>query len=77
VAGRDDAREGTWRIRTGLPGFPDAVVYELCPAAPPGADGQCTKLALLLVGGHHLFMLAGNELLVGDEPWSYTFSRIE
>jgi hypothetical protein len=78
VVGRDDAREGTWQIRTGLAGFPDAVVYELCPAAPAGADGKCTKLALLLVGGHHLFMLgAGNELLVGDERWSYTLSRIE
>jgi hypothetical protein len=81
VVGRQDASEGTWRIETGLAGFPDAVVYELSPA---GASG---RLSLLLVGGRHLFMLAPGHgdtsagpkrvLLVGDELWSYTLSRTE
>lgn len=78
VVGREDATEGTWTIRRGLPGFPDAVLYELCPAAPPGVTGECRKLRLLLVGGRHLFMLAAdNKLLVGDNYWSYTLSRTE
>ncbi len=48
--------------------------YEL--ARPPPRATQ--RLPLLLVGGEHLFMLgAGDELLVGDELWSYTLSRIE
>ena len=78
VAGRGRCREGTWRIRTGPPGFPDAVVYELCPAAPAGATGECKSWPCCSSAGSHLFMLgADDELLVGDELWSYTLSRIE
>ena len=72
VAGRNDATQGTWRIRRGLPGHSDAVVYELRPANGPG------RLTLLLLGGRHLYMLGpGQQLLVGDEYLSYTLSRVE
>ncbi len=72
VAGRKDAIEGTWRIRRGLPGHQDAVLYELRPA------GAAARLTFLLVGGHHLFLLGpGQQLLVGDQSLSYTLSRNE
>lgn len=73
VVGRDDSREGSWNILTGIREFPDAVVYEL----RAGAEGT-KRLRLLLVGSRHLFMVdANDDLLVGDELWSYTLSRIE
>jgi hypothetical protein len=72
VLGRSDATRGEWRIRRGLAGFPEAVVYEIRPS------GSRQRLALLLVGGNHLFMLGPDRrLLVGDENWSYTLSRTD
>ena len=70
VVGRSDAMEGEWRIRRDLAGFPAAVVYEIRPF------GSRQWLALLLMGGQHLFLLGPDrQLLVGDENWSYTLSR--
>lgn len=63
---------GAWRILRGVPGHPDAVVYELRPA------GKAVRLRMLLVGSQNLFLLGpGQQLLVGDEYLSYTLSRNE
>lgn len=72
VPGRAGSTTGMWRIARGLPGHPDAVVYRLRPKG--GED----ELALLLLGGRHLFILgAGSELLGGNGLWSYTLSRTD
>jgi hypothetical protein len=65
-------REGSWKIVNGMNGDPDAVVYQLQPD-----DGQ-EPVSFLKVDDNHLYLMDRTmNLLVGNELFSYTLSRID
>ena len=67
---RSTPREGTWRIARGVPGLPDAQVYELAPA-----NGEAP--ALLLNGGDRVLFLLDRSRrpLTGNATNAYTLDR--
>ena len=70
--GTSTFRQGTWAISPGFNGDPDAVVYQLNLG-----DGQ-TPVFFLGVDENHLFLLDREKsLLVGNELFSYTLSRVD
>ena len=65
-------REGSWEIVNGIDGDANAVVYQLQPD-----DGQET-VSFLKVDENHLYLMdRAMNLLVGNELFSYTLSRVE
>lgn len=70
--GTSQFREGSWRIINGMNGDSDALVYQLQPV-----DGQ-EPVSFLKVDDNHLFLMDRvMRLLVGNELFSYTLSRVE
>jgi hypothetical protein len=70
--GTSQFREGSWSIVHGMNGDPDAVVYQL-----QLGDGQ-QPVSFLKVDENHLFLMdRAMNLLVGNELFSYTLSRID
>ena len=70
--GTSNYREGPWRIVRGTEQDPDAVVYQL-----QARDAQ-EPVSFLRVDENHLFMMDRSmNLLVGNELFSYTLSRVE
>jgi hypothetical protein len=70
--GTSQFREGSWRIINGIEGDSDAVVYQLQPD-----DGQ-EPVSFLKVDENHLYLMDRElHLLVGNELFSYTLSRVE
>ena len=67
---RSTPREGTWRIGRGMPGLPDAEVYQLAPA-----NGEAP--ALLLKGDDRVLFLLdrGRRPLTGNAANAYTLDR--
>ena len=66
-----ETKEGKWSITHGMPGNPDAVLYELEMNAPESV------LYLLKGDEHVLFMLDKNKnFLKGNADWSYTLNRV-
>jgi hypothetical protein len=65
-------REGTWEIVHGLESDPDAVIYQLHLD-----DGQL-PVSFLSVDENHLYLMDRSmRLLVGNELFSYTLSRVD
>lgn len=65
-------REGSWMIVTGIDSDPDAVVYQL-----ELHDTQ-KPVSFLRVDENHLFLMDREmNLLVGNELFSYTLSRVD
>lgn len=72
LIGTSTYREGMWGILLGMDNTPDTVIYQLY-----ADDGQ-RPVSLLRVDENHLFLLDGDlNLLVGNELFSYTLSRID
>ena len=70
--GTSQFREGTWNIINGMKGDPDAVVYQLQP------DNTEEPFFFLKVDDNHLYLLDRDmNLLVGNELFSYTLSRVD
>ena len=70
--GTSQFREGSWRIIKGMNGHPDAIVYQLYPE-----DAQ-EPVSFLKVDDNHLYLMDRKlNLLVGNELFSYTLSRID
>ena len=70
--GTSTFREGSWEIIHGMDGDSDAVIYQL-----QLDDGQ-PPVSFLLVDENHLYLLDRDmNLLVGNELFSYTLSRVE
>ena len=70
--GTSQFREGSWRIMNGMDGDPDAIIYQLYPE-----DAQ-EPFSLLKVDENHLYLMDRDlNLLVGNELFSYTLSRVE
>ena len=70
--GTSQFREGSWKIINGMNGDPDVIVYQLQP------DDAQGPTYFLKVDENHLFLLDRDlNLLVGNEFFSYTLSRIE
>lgn len=70
--GTSTFREGTWEILHGMDGDSDAVIYQLSLD-----DGQ-PPVSFLQVDENHLFLMDRDmNLLVGNELFSYTLSRID
>jgi hypothetical protein len=69
--GTSTIREGAWTILEGREGDPDAVVYQL------QLEGSQRPVSFLKADANHLFLLDRDlNLLVGNELFSYTWSRI-
>ena len=65
-------QEGSWKIIRGMDGDPDAVIYQLQP------DGAQQSFSFLKMDDNNLFLMDRDlNLLVGDELFSYTLSRME
>ena len=65
-------REGSWEIIHGMEGNPEAVIYQLSLD-----DGQ-PPVSFLSVDENHLYLMDRDmNLLVGNELFSYTLSRID
>jgi hypothetical protein len=65
-------REGSWKIINGMNGDADAVVYQLQPD-----DGR-GPASFLKVDENHLYILdRAMNLIVGNELFSYTLSRVD
>ena len=65
-------REGSWQIVNGKVDDPHAVVYELQP------DGANESFYFLKVDENHLYLMDRTmNLLVGNELFSYTLSRVD
>jgi hypothetical protein len=63
--------EGVWTILHGLDGDPDAVVYQL-------QVREAKPVSFLQVDENHLFLMDRDmHLLVGNELFSYTLSRVK
>jgi len=70
--GTSTVREGSWTILHGMDGDPEAVIYQL-----QLDDGQ-PPVSFLKVDENHLFLMDGAmKLLVGNELFSYTLSRVD
>ena len=70
--GTSQFRVGSWRIINGMNGDPDAVVYQLQPE-----DGQ-EPVSFLQVDENHLYVMDREmNLIVGNELFSYTLSRVD
>ena len=70
--GTSQFREGSWNIVNGMNGDPDALVYQLQP------DNGQGPVSFLKVDDNHLFIMdRAMQLLVGNELFSYTLSRVE
>ena len=70
--GTSTFREGTWEIVHGMEGDSDAVIYQL------NLDEGQPPVSFLSVDENHLYLLDRNmNLLVGNELFSYTLSRVE
>jgi hypothetical protein len=70
--GTSQFREGSWAIIRGMEGDPDAVVYQLQPNDTQG------PVSFLKVDENHLFLMdRAMNLLVGNELFSYTLSRVD
>lgn len=70
--GTSQFREGTWTIINGMDGDPDALVYQLQP------DDAQGPVSFLKVDENHLFLMdRAMNLLVGNELFSYTLSRVD
>jgi hypothetical protein len=70
--GTSTFREGSWEIVRGLDGDPDAVVYRL------HLDDAQQPVSFLQVDENHLFLMdRAMNLLVGNELFSYTLSRVD
>ena len=70
--GTSQFREGSWRIIKGMNGDPDAIVYQLQP------DDAQEPVSFLKVDDNHLYLLDRTmNLIVGNELFSYTLSRID
>lgn len=70
--GTSTFREGTWSILQGMEGDSDEVIYQLNLE-----EGQ-QPLSFLHVDENHLFLMDRDmNLLVGNELFSYTLSRID
>lgn len=70
--GTSQFREGSWRIIKGMNGDPDAMVYQLYPQ-----DVQ-EPVSFLKVDENHLYLIDRTmNLLVGNELFSYTLSRVD
>ena len=64
-------RSGRWTINRGMPGNPDAVVYELTLAEP------AATLFILQGDENVLFLLDQNkQFLKGNKEFSYTLNRV-
>lgn len=69
--GTSTFRQGTWSISPGFTEDPDAVVYQL------NLDDGQPPVFFLGVDENHLFLLdRDRNLLVGNELFSYTLSRV-
>jgi hypothetical protein len=65
-------REGSWEILHGMEGDSDAVVYQL------HLDEGQPPVSFLHVDKNHLYLMDRDmNLLVGNELFSYTLSRVE
>jgi hypothetical protein len=65
-------REGSWEILHGMEGDPDAVIYQL------NLDEGQLPVSFLHVDENHLYLMDRDmNLLVGNELFSYTLSRVE
>ena len=70
--GTSTFREGSWSILHGIEGDPEAVVYQL------QLDNGGQPVSLLQVDENHLFLMdRETNLLVGNELFSYTLSRVD
>ena len=70
--GTSQFREGSWSIINGMNGDPDAIVYQLYPE-----DAQ-EPVSFLKVDDNHLYLMDRKlNLLVGNELFSFTLSRID
>jgi len=70
--GTSHFREGSWKIINGMNGDPDAVIYQLQP------DETQDSFSFLKVDENHLFLMdKAMNLLVGNELFSYTLSRVD
>ena len=68
--GTRDYGEGSWKTVHGMPGDPNALLYQLQP------DGAQQSFSFLKLDDNHLFLLDRDmKLLVGNEFFSYTLSR--
>jgi hypothetical protein len=70
--GTQTSREGTWSITRGTNADPNGIVFRL------NLDDSGRFIAFLNADDNNLFVLDSNfNLMVGDELWSYTLSRVE
>ena len=70
--GTSTFREGSWSILHGVEGDQDAVVYQL------HLEDAGQPVSLLKVDENHLFLMdRAMNLLVGNELFSYTLSRVD
>ena len=70
--GTSHFREGSWKITSGMNEDPDAVIYQLQP------DETQDSFSFLKVDENHLFLMdKAMNLLVGNELFSYTLSRVD
>ena len=70
--GTSTFREGSWTILRGIEGDPDAVVYQL------HLEDAGHPVSFLQVDENHLFLMdRAMNLLVGNELFSYTLSRVD
>jgi hypothetical protein len=70
--GTSHFRKGSWKIINGMNGDPDAVIYQLQP------DETQDSFSFLKVDENHLFLMdKAMNLLVGNELFSYTLSRVD
>jgi hypothetical protein len=70
--GTSTYREGSWKIVDGIEDDSNAVIYQLSLD-----DGQ-PPVSFLLVDENHLYLMDRDmNLLVGNELFSYTLSRVE
>ncbi|MCI0611033.1 MAG: copper resistance protein NlpE [Anaerolineae bacterium] len=70
--GTSQYREGSWRIINGMNSDLDAVIYQLYPE-----DAQ-EPVSFLKVDENHLYLMdRERNLLIGNELFSYTLSRVE
>lgn len=72
LMGTSHYREGSWTIARGIAGDPDAIVYQL-----QMREAQY-PVSFLLVDENHLFLMDRNlNLLVGNQLFSYTLSKVD
>jgi hypothetical protein len=70
--GTSTFREGSWKIVHGMDGDPDALMYQL------DLDNASEPISFLSVDENHLYLMdRAMNLLVGNELFSYTLSRID